>query len=164
MIQRLNKKNLIDIYDFCLRCQDKDEDWYITENKNRIMINNLKLIKKILKYQQVFGIYDNGLKAVFIIYREKNFRTYVKVLTDRFSYLYDAFRYIDWNHFKSELYLKIKKTNKINRVITYFDKSKHKTIYRYGWSFLGDRGEEVLYVRKPIIRKKEIFNDSIRTN
>ena len=165
MITHLHyKKNLIDVYGFILSCKDEYEDFYVTVGKERKFITELNLIKKVLKYQQVFGIFDNGLKALLIIYKEKGFRSYVKILTDRYNYIYDLLNYLDWNFYRPELYLKIKKTNKIGKSLSYFDKKKQKTVYRYGWNFFGSRGEEILYVRKPIIRKKEIYNDSDRTN
>lgn len=159
MIQRLKLKNTIDIYDFVLNHKDEFEDFYITENKERKFINNLDTIKRLLKRQEVYGLEDNGLKAILIILREKNFRTYIKVLAVQNKYVFDLMKFISWNFNKQELYLKVKKSNTINKVLSFYDKIKKETVYRYHWNFAGDRGQEVLYVRKPLWEKS---NDSNR--
>lgn len=166
MIIRLNYKYKIDVYDFCLSHLDKYEDWYITKEKSRLMIDNLELIEKILKYQEVYGVFEKELKAILIIYVEKGFRTYIKILSQNLGYTYDLLKYIDWNFYNKEIYLKIKKENSINKAISFFDRIKKVQIYRYNWEISGFRGQEILYVRKPFARKKEIGEkyDSNRIN
>ena len=56
MITRLNSKDFLNIIEFFDRIPDKAEDMYITIDKKRILLkNNSYLIKKILKYQEVYS-------------------------------------------------------------------------------------------------------------
>lgn len=150
MIRRLKLKDAISFYDFILRCKDVYEDMYITKNKQRIFFIDLKLIEKILKYQEVYAIEEKEIKAILILVKDKGFRAYIRILVEKKKYIYDLMRFVDWNFNKQEIYLKIKRTNIINNVIfKFYDKVKKENVYRYGWQFLGNRGLEVLYVRKP---------------
>jgi hypothetical protein len=137
MIKRLNYKNSIDIYDFVLRVEDKFQDFYLTQDKQRIFIKEIKLIEKLLKYQEVYAVEDNEIQAIMIVLHEKGFRSYVKLLSSKIDYSYDLLKSLSWNYEKKELFIKIKKTNPICKILQ-----------RYGWTFAGDRGQEVLYIKK----------------
>jgi len=89
MIQRLKQKHLFDCYDLIKNNKDT-EDFYITWNENRIGLNNLQILKKVLKQQEVYGIYDSNLVAIMIIYKEKGYRPYIKLLANNSKY---------YNHF-----------------------------------------------------------------
>jgi len=139
MIQKLHhKKHLIDVYDFVLNCKDVYQDFYITSNKERKFLTDLKLIEKILKHHIVIGIFDGNLKALLIIYKEKGFRAYVKILSEKRDYVYDLLSFLLWNYNKLELYIKLKKENPISRIIQY---------RKYGFKFCGSRGREILLIR-----------------
>lgn len=157
MIIRLNyNKNLYDVIEFIQRCPDTYQDFYITKERNRLFLaeSKIKTIQNILKYQDIFGLFEKDLKAILIVYKNKGFRTFLKILSENRNYYHDLLKFVNWN-VKQEIYLKIKKSNPINKVIwLYYDKIKHKTVYRYGWEFLGLRGAEILYVRKPRQEKK----------
>lgn len=137
MIHQLSKNNILDVYDFILRVKDESKDFYITENRERIFINNIKIIEKLLKKQEIYGIMDGDLKALLIIYREKNFRPYIKILVNENKYAYNLFTYLDWIIGKNEFFIKVKKYNPICKVLQ-----------KKRWQFVGDRGQEILYVRK----------------
>ena len=143
MIKRLTHKNAIDMYEFCLRCQDKYEDWYITKNKTRLMIKDLKLIENLLKTQEVYAIEEKEIKALLLILKEKNYRTYIKVLAEKNDDIYSLFKWLNWN-INQELYLKVKKVNPISKISQ-----------KFFFNFIGDRGSEILLAK----HKREIKND-----
>lgn len=146
MIERLHKKNLIDVIEFLLRVPDSYEDFYITINKDRIFLkNNFSLIKKILKKQEVYGLFDKELKALIIIYREKGFRPYLKMLTVNKKYAIDCIKFVGWNFGPTEIYAKLKTDNPLVEV--FIKKIFMKT---------GFRGKEVLLVKKGIKGYKQI--------
>jgi len=140
MIKRLNHKNATDMYEFCLRCPDKYEDWYITKNKTRLMIKDLKLIKNILKTQEVYALEDKEIKALLLILREKGFRSYIKILAEKTDYVYDLMKYVNWNY-NCELFIKAKKVNPISKIAQ-----------KFFFNFIGDRGSEILLAK----HKREI--------
>ena len=112
MIQRLNTKNLIDLMEFLSRVYDRYEDIYITHNKERKFLkNNWSLIEKVLETQEVYGLFNDGLRGILIIIHEKNFRPYVKLLTENSKYTIDMLKFLKWNYFEKDLYMKVKKEN-----------------------------------------------------
>ena len=98
MITRLKFQNTIDVYEFLSRINDRFEDFYITKEKERYFLkNNWSLIKKVLIKQECYGIFNNGLKAIMIIVRDKGFRPYVKLLAENSKYTIDLLKYLKWN-------------------------------------------------------------------
>ena len=142
MIKRLTHINAIDMYEFCLRCQDKYEDWYITKNKTRLMIKDLKLIENLLKTQEVYAIEEKEIKALLLILKEKNFRTYIKILSEKSDYVYDLMKYLNWNY-NCELFIKCKKTNPLSKISQ-----------KFFFNFIGDRGSEILLIKNKKETKK----------
>jgi len=144
MIRRLNLKDKTSLYDFINNCPDKFEDFYLTIGKERKFLKgNFKLIEKILKYQTFYAVDLGEIKAILLIHREKNFRPYIRILTQNKKYIYDLMRFVGWN-FSEELYMKVKKLNIINAVAQ-----------RFGWEFLGSRGLEIL-LKKNKSKPREI--------
>jgi len=143
MIERLQIKNKFDVYDFCLRCKDKHEDWYITKDKSRLMINKLSLIEQILTKYEVYGVIDKELKAVMIIVKDKGYRPYIKVLAESNNYYYDLMMYLRFNFMNRELFAKLKINNPLVEILK-----------RKGFINIGMRGREVLLHKKAI---KEIY-------
>jgi hypothetical protein len=155
MIKKLNQKNLIDLIDFFNRVFDKYEDTYITEEKERKFFkNNYLLIKKILKYQECYGFYDEKLRGILIIVREKGFRPYVKLLAENSKITIDLLKFLKYNFFEKDLYFKLKKENPLST-----------TIIKTGFVMIGDRGKELLFFKKglkqlyPIIPKDNYLKD-----
>ena len=60
MIRKLTYKDSISMYEFTLRAKDSYEDFYITTNKARVFIKSLKLIEKLLKYQDIVALEESG--------------------------------------------------------------------------------------------------------
>lgn len=138
MIIRLKTQNKIDVYDFLSRINDKFEDFYLTENKERKFLkNNWSLIEKILQKQEVYGLFCNGLKAIMIIVREKSFRPYIKLLAENSKYMIDLLKFLKWNYFEKDLYLKLKKENPLTQMIK-----------KTGFVKVGNRGSEDLFFKK----------------
>ena len=144
MIQKLAIKNKVDVYDFLIRVTDRYEDFYITKNKERYFLkNNWLLIEKILKKQEVYGLFNNGLKAIMMIIRDKGFRPYVKLLSESSKYYYDFMIFLRFNFIDKELFTKLKNNNPLVEIL------KKKEFIN-----IGMRGKEVLLVKKAI---KEIY-------
>ena len=145
MIEKLKEKNLIDLVDFFNRVDDKYKDTYITLNKERIFLkNNWSLIKKVLQCQECYGLFNNGLKGIIVILREKNFRPYVKLLAENRKHTIDLLKWFRWNFSEQTLFFKLKKNNPLSQ-----------TILKTGFVKIGDRGSEILFEKKGIkdIRK-----------
>ena len=140
MITRMNKKHIIDVYDLLERCNDRFSDFYITEKKDRKFIKkNWDLIRKILKTQECYGVFKNGLKGVIILYRTKGFRPYLKIMTEGISYTIDLLKFLKWNFLETQLYCKLKK-----------ESFYCKQLLKCGFIPTGDRGAEILFEKKAI--------------
>jgi len=138
MIQRLKIQNTMDVSDFLSRINDRFEDFYLTENKERKFLkNNLVLIKKVLKRQECYGLFNNGLRATIFIIRDKGFRPYVKLLSENSKYTIDLLKFLKWNFFEKDLYFKLKKENPLTEYIK-----------KTGFIMIGDRGKELLFYKK----------------
>jgi hypothetical protein len=140
MIRRLNRKDKNNVFCFLSEVNDTFEDIYITEDKERKFLKrNWSLIEKVLKYQEVYGLFDSTLKGLLIILRGKGFRPYIKILTANTKYLIDLLMFLKWNYSEIDLYFKLKKENPLI-----------KNILKTGFVMVGDRGKENLYFKKGI--------------
>lgn len=163
MISRLKEKDLYSVYELYLRVGDKTQEFFITENKQRRFLNDLRSIKKLLKYREVYGLFDKELNGIFIILREKGYRSYIKFLVDNRETARNLIKYILWNY-KEELFCKL---NKENILIdkTEFRRQGSSSVIYYSllkskvWKFRGDRGSEILFYKEKFIQKED-KNDS----
>ena len=144
MVIKLNKRNTIDLLEFINQTPDKYQDFYITKDRQRLFLNDCKLIEKVISKQEIYAIEDKDIKAILLIYREKGFRTYIRFLVSDNKYLYDLLKWLNWN-INQELYIKAKKNNPIINIAQ-----------KKGFIFLGARGTEILLKRE----KREIKHDS----
>ncbi len=144
MIEKLKIRNKMDLYEFLLMVEDKFDDFYITENKERKFLKkNWYLIEKVLNKQEVYGLFNNKLRAIMIIVRDKGFRPYVKLLSENSKYTIDLLKFLKWNFIEVDLYFKLKKGNPLS-----------EQIKRTGFTMVGDRGKELLFFKKGL---KQIF-------
>lgn len=160
MIERLKVKHTIDIIEFLERVPDKYEDIYITSNRERIFLKkNWYLTKKLLKHQEVYGLFKGELRAFMIIYREKGFRPYLKIISENSKYAKDLIKFLMWNYLGTEIFLKLKINNplldefvKRIRISNTFTKfiSKGKFYVK------GLRGQEILLIKKAIRVEKKL--------
>jgi hypothetical protein len=140
MIERLNEKKYCEVMDFLSRVNDRNQDFYITANKERKYLKgDWNLIKKVLKYQEVYGLNYDGLKGLLIIVREKGFRPYIKLLTESTKYNIDLLKFLKWNFSEIDLYCKFKRENPLAT-----------QILRTGFIRIGDRGKELLFFKKGV--------------
>ena len=165
MIQRLKQKNLLDLKFFFRDIPDRYKEMYITINKERIFLkDNIYLIEKILKHQEVYGIFDKELKAIMIIYKEKGFRPYLKILAKNEKYYKNLLSYLFWNFSESEIFIKIRKNNPLLNNFATKVKTREgmeKYIPRKRFIIKGLRGQEILVVKKVFkLVKKFIPKDS----
>ena len=145
MIQRLNISNQVDVKEFIKNTKDYYSELYITYKKERLFLNNEYILEKILKHQEIYGIFETELTGILLIFREKGFRPYVKFLTKDRDSQSKLIKFLMWNFSEKDLYLKLKKENPLS-----------KYIQKFGFIFLGDRGTEILLYRKGI-KKINIF-------
>jgi len=139
MIERLTKRNKIDVYEFVQRIKDRFQDFYITQDNQRLFLTDFDMIRKLLEKQEVYGVYEKGFKGLMIIYKEKGFRPYIKILTENRHAESSLIKYLMFNYSEQDLYIKLKKENPLSKYIRYF-----------GFVPSGDRGQEVLLYRKGI--------------
>jgi hypothetical protein len=147
MIKKLKIQNKIDVYEFLSRINDRYEDTYITVNKERKFLKkDWSLIEKVLEKQEVYGLFQNGLKAIMIIFKEKGFRPYVKLLAENSKYTIDMLKFLKWNFFEKDLYMKLKKENPLS-----------EQIKKTGFVMIGNRGRELLFYKKGMKQLFEII-------
>jgi len=96
----------------------------------------MKLIEKLMKRQEFYGVFNKQLEGLFLIYHEKGYRTYLKFLCSNIKYSKDLLKYIKWNFAAQELFIKFKKNNPLARLFQ-----------DNGFRFRGDRGEEILLMK-----------------
>jgi hypothetical protein len=142
VIEKLKEKNLVDLVEFFDRVNDKYQDTYITLNKERIFLkDNWNLIKKLLKYQEIYAVVDKEIKGIMIILREKGFRPYIKLLAENRKYYYNLMMYLRFNFMDKELFAKLKNDNPLIEILQ-----------RKGFIKVGMRGKEIL-LRKQAIKE-----------
>lgn len=150
MIRRLVEKDVMDMYDLVLNSKELLSEFYFTENKERIQINNLKTVRKVIKNHLVFGLYENGLQAIVVILFEKGFRTYIKFLVKDNIVLDKMMKYLMWNFSTIDLFIKLKKDN-----------SFVKLLRRFHFDVVGLRGTEILLVHKQFPMKPLSCKDDL---
>jgi len=152
MIERLALKNKLDVYEFLSRTNDKFEDFYLTENRERKFLKgNWSLIEKVLGKQECYGLYYGEMKGILIIFREKGFRPYIKILAENTKYNIDLLKYLKWNFMEIDLYAKFKKENQLST-----------QVLRTGFIKIGDRGRELLFCKKGIKQIYKVIPKDLR--
>lgn len=145
MIIHIGSKKLFDVLFFTKNIVDRFQDFYITSDRQRIFIKEIKLFKKILREQEVYGLYNPSLEGIILVYKEKGFRPYIKILAKNQKIESDLLRFFVWNFGDKDLFIKVKKRNSISKIAQ-----------RYGFNFMGSRGNEILLMRKKRAIKKFI--------
>jgi len=140
MIKRLNFHNSLDLQIFLEECFDRYSEFFITKDKQRYFLkNNSQLITEVLKKQEIYGFFEDGLKGILLIFREKGFRPYLKILAKSNKVNKDLVKFFLWNFMKEEVYCKVKKANPLFNILV------AKAFY-----VLGNRGTECLLIKKAI--------------
>jgi len=160
VIRRLTPKNLYDVYEFILRTKDQYQDFYITINNERIFLNNIKVIKKLLKNQKLYALYNKEITGILLIYYQKGFRPYFKLLTNDRNDSWALCRFFMWNFF-DEIYAKLKNNNPLTQYLLRVNKRTGISIM--GFVSKSSRGDEILLYRpkqQKFIFKGEKEDDS----
>jgi hypothetical protein len=155
MIRRLNQKDAVSVLDFVNTYNDFFQEMFITISKERVFLKgNLKLIEKLLKYQEIHAIEKSGIEGIVLIYREKGYRPYIKILC-KSQYNKDIIKYLKWN-IKSEVFIKIKVKNSLLKelVDTVIIDKLPKYFPKIGFSIIGLRGTEILIKKNREINKE----------
>jgi hypothetical protein len=137
MIDRLSSRNALDVVEFVNRVNDRCQDFYFTKDKRRIFLTDLKIVSSVLQTQEIYALIDGEIKALLLIYREKGYRPFIKILSDTENNARNIIKFLIWNFSDKDLYIKVKKYNYLS-----------KLCQRYGFIFNGNRGEEILLFRK----------------
>jgi hypothetical protein len=125
-----------------------DEDFYLTENNERIYIEDEVSLKKLLKSSKDMHVFeeDGDYRAFCLLWKSiggEKTRYYVKLLAVDSEDASDLLRGFLW-HVSDELFVKI---NKHHKFLDVFKK--------YGFKFVGGRGRQILLKRDKFIREKE---------
>lgn len=139
MIERLTKKNLVDVFEFVQRVKDRYQDFYITQDNQRLFLTDFNTINKLLDHQEVYCVCEKEFKGLMIVYKEKGYRPYIKILSETRKAESALIKYLMMNFSEQDLYIKLKKENPLAKYIRYF-----------GFLQQGDRGLEILLFRKGI--------------
>lgn len=137
MISKINYKNKIDVLEAVTRIKDYSKDFYVTINKERKFLTDLRLIENILNTQEVYASSEKEINGILLIYREKGYRPYVKILAENKDSIRNLIKFLLWNYSEKDLFIKVKKENPVLKIAQI-----------YGFIFSGDRGSEILLFRK----------------
>ena len=148
MIQRLNvhdKKKHIAILDFIKT--NSDADFYLTENNDRIYIQDLISLKKLFKSSRDVYVFEDAgeYKAFCLLWKSvggEKTRYYIKLLATDIKDASDLLRGFLWHIYNTEIFVKI---NKYHKFLDVFKK--------YGFKFIGGRGKQVLLKREKAIKR-----------
>ena len=138
MVIQYNKKYFDDM---CLFVKENyDEDFYITENNRRIIINNSYLLKGLLNSSNLVFISEennivNGILSVWASCGSDIKRKYIKLLAN--EYIADKLLTVLFWNSNEDFYIKINKNSEMINVLR-----------RKGFEFFHDRGNELLLVRR----------------
>ena len=149
MIQRFNVRNFKqypELLDFIKN--NNDEDFYLTENNERMYIKDFISLKKLLKTSQdVYVLKEKGDYLAFcLVWKScggEKTRYYIKLLAKELNSASDLLRGFLWN-INLELFVKI---NKNHLFLNIFRK--------YGFKFVGGRGKQVLLKKDRVIKEKK---------
>lgn len=152
MIQKLGLKNKIDICEAVSRIRDVYEEFYITENKDRKYLKDLHLIEKLLKQQEIYSFSKKEITGLLLIYRQKGFRHFAKILAEDNISARALIKFLIWNFSYSDIYIKLKKINPLVKYLLAENPFTKKSMFK----FAGDRGKEILLYRKKEIKINRI--------
>lgn len=150
MIERFNpsnKKSYTALLDFIRN--ERDEDLYLTQDNNRIYIDDEISLKKLFKNSRdAFVLEEKGDYVAFCLVWKScggdKVRHYLKLIAKDSIAASNLLRGFFWNVSNLELFTKINKRHKLLDVFK-----------KYRFKFLGGRGRQILLKRDKFIREKE---------
>ena len=154
MIRRINSKDESNFIGACKEIKDPHEENFITENNKRLFLSDSKVagrvFKDCIKKGDIAFIYDAGdIQGIGIIigFHDKGNRKYIKILSNSIKISSGILKAMLWEVGNIDLWAKVKKVNPLKEILQ-----------NNGFFFLGDRGKEVLLLRKG----KNILKEKIR--
>lgn len=147
MIDRFKEGQFVGLLDFLKN--NKNSDFYITENNIRCFVNDEKSLRKFLKSSKVVYVKEEAgdIKGIILIWTSlgndiKRYFVKLNAVSDKIAR--NLITVLLWNYY-DDLYIKIHK-----------DSSYVKILKEKGFNFKGDRGKEILLQKyrtnKPIIK------------
>lgn len=158
MLRKLNNKDFVSFYEFCLTNKDIFSDFYINREDQRIYLNNENILKytfnHCLKHKdQAFICEDRSIiNGILLIIQEKD-KKFIKISATSKDYISDLLTYFTWNCYK-EAFIRIKKKNPIVNLLNtkHFAYNPEK---EFGFQFSGVKNEEIIFKYIP---SKRNFN------
>lgn len=152
MIEKLTKRDSLSILEYCLN--NKDNDFYLTENNERKFFNKQTDINKLFKCTCLYGYVDKGdVKGLAIIWKSLGnnvTRYYLKITAQEENIGQKVLKVILWNFGHFELYIKVSKQNKLLQILKL-----------HGFKFAGDRGKEILLKKDKFLRPEKQYQKDI---
>lgn len=140
MIERINKKNNIDVFEFLKN--NIDEDFYYTQDNQRIYPYRYKSFRCFLNNSLVSYCYnDKDIHGVLIVWKSKSNgieRNYLKLISNDYYVGKKLIQLFLWNH-NIDLYVKLNKRNKFINLLFF-----------YNFKFFKDRGREILLYKEKV--------------
>jgi len=135
---QISKKECKIIFDLLEEYTDEYRDFYITQSNLRLFIKeNPHLLFKALKKGDKIVYGEEGI--VFVTgWSDNSKRKYLKVLSKDNNSADKLLKILLWK-INTDLYIKIKKNNPLSEILK-----------KNGFYFKGDRGKEILMVKKYI--------------
>jgi hypothetical protein len=130
---------------FDIVCSCNDDDFYLTENNQRLHIRSFKHLRKLLRNSHDI-YYVNTLRNQGIVLVWKGFggdksRQYVKLIADQVSTARDLLTVLFWNY-NRDVFIKVKKQSMLTPALR-----------EKGFRFVGGRGSEILLSRTRFSRE-----------
>jgi hypothetical protein len=140
MIEQLNYKKFLDVYDFLGKKIDKYQEFYIYFDHKKIYLQTFLEIKKALKYNKIYGSYKPDLKGLLTVCEEKN-KVQIRYIAESNKISNDLIRYLLGNWGTKDIYITF---NKANNTVKY--------IQRFGFRITKIDEKEIILYRKKEIR------------
>lgn len=148
----LSIKDKKQVFSILEELSDYYSDFYITRNNIRLYIKeNIEILYKLLNEGDKILFDEDGI-IVIIGYSEKSPRKYVKILAKDNIVADKLLKNLDWN-VSDNVFIKIKKNNPLKEILL---RNKYK--------FIGDRGKEILLMKKGVKYVKPSQNESPSTD
>jgi hypothetical protein len=146
IVANRGKKDLVSLVE-CIKT-NKEEDFYLTENNQRIYVETIKQLKKLIKDSThvYYETNDCEINGLILVWKSKGgdlVRNYVKVSAKNPIEAEKLLTLLLWN-FKNELYVKLRKGSPLINVF----RGK-------GFHFEGGRGSQVLLKKEKFVNRNE---------
>jgi hypothetical protein len=141
-----SKEDFIELLEILSECDT--QDFYLTKNNKRLIVNNSNLLDQLLKESyHVFYINESSRKGIILIWKSfggDKERNFVKLIANNVQTAQDLITILNWVHDKT-LFVKIKKTSPFLSIFR--DKGD--------FCFSGGRGSEILLIKEKFITERK---------